>query len=190
MQTYISDSRNEDKIYRIKQALLNLDRWDFSEGPIEVPACGYVEPFPGQDYTLWGCLDFSQQWYIRPAKKTNLINYSNIVQSRTRKYRRRTSLGRLFTLHHNQDYSGPGPNRERLTKEDWLPYIEDYLVKLNKERELREPSFFFFFPTDKDVENLLLRVATFTLEDPTLASVLDPSQTVPVENSAGENPVQ
>ena len=117
MQTYISDSRNEDKIYRIKQALLNLDRWDFSEGPIEVPACGYVEPFPGQDYTLWGCLDFSQQWYIRPAKKINLINYSNIVQSRTRKYRRRTSLGRLYTLHHNQDYPGLEPYIERLAKE-------------------------------------------------------------------------
>jgi hypothetical protein len=46
------------------------------------------------------------------------------------------------------------------------------------------------FPTDKDVADLLLRVASFTLEKPTLASVLHPSQTVPVENSAGENPVQ
>jgi hypothetical protein len=170
MQNYISDSRNEDKIYRIKQALLNLDRWDFTEGPIEVPACGYVEPFPGQDYTLWGCLDFSQQWCIRPANKTNLINYSNIVQSRTRKYRRRTSLGRLYTLHHNQDYSGPGPNRERIAKEDWLPYVKDYLAKLREERELREPSFFFLFPTDQDVEDLLLRVGTFTLTVPEITS--------------------
>jgi hypothetical protein len=52
MQDYISDSNNEDRVYRFKQALLNLDRWDFSEGPIEVPAGGYVEPFPGQDYTV------------------------------------------------------------------------------------------------------------------------------------------
>ncbi len=56
MQDYISNSENKDKIYRIKQALLNLDRWDFAEGPIEVPLNigGYVEPFPvpGQDYTL------------------------------------------------------------------------------------------------------------------------------------------
>ena len=178
MQTYISDSRNEDKIYRIKQALLNLDRWDFSEGPIEVPACGYVEPFPGQDYTLWGCLDFSQQWYIRPAKKTNLINYSNIVQSRTRKYRRRTSLGRLYTLHHNQDYPGLEPYIERLAKEDWLPYVEDYLAKLKKERELREPSFFFLFPTDKDVEDILLRVGTFTLTVPETTSISSSSSSL------------
>ena len=178
MQTYISDSRNEDKIYRIKQALLNLDRWDFSEGPIEVPACGYVEPFPGQDYTLWGCLDFSQQWYIRPAKKTNLINYSNIVQSRTRKYRRRTSLGRLYTLHHNQDYPGLEPYIERLAKEDWLPYVEDYLAKLKKEKERREPSFFFLFPTDKDVEDLLLRVGTFTLTAPETTSTTSSSSSL------------
>ena len=118
MQDYVSDSNNEDRVYRFKQALLNLDRWDFAEGPIEVPAGGYVEPFPGQDYTLWGCLDWSQQWYIRPAKKTNLLNYSNIVQSRTRKYRRRTPLGSLFKLQHNQDYSGPGPSIERFARED------------------------------------------------------------------------
>jgi hypothetical protein len=59
MQDYISDSNNEDKIYRIKQALLNLDRWDFAEGSIEVPTGGYVEPFPAQHYTLWGCLSWS-----------------------------------------------------------------------------------------------------------------------------------
>ena len=120
-----------------------------------------------QDKTiLWGCLDCSQQWYIRPANKTNLLNYSNIVQSRTRKYRRRTPLGRLFKLQHNQDYSGPGPNTERFVREDWLPYVEDYLAKLKKERELREPSYVFLFPTDKDVEEILLRVGTFTLSVP------------------------
>ncbi len=54
----------------------------------------------------------------------------------------------------------------RLVKEDWLPYIEDYLEKLRKERELRHPSYVFLFPTDKDVEDLLLRVATFTLSSP------------------------
>ncbi len=32
MQDYILDSKNEDKIYRIKLALLNLDRWDFAVG--------------------------------------------------------------------------------------------------------------------------------------------------------------
>jgi hypothetical protein len=159
MQDYISDSNNEDRVYRFKQALLNLDRWDFAEGPIEVPAGEYVEPFPGQDYTLWGCLDWSQQWYIRPAKK--------IVQSTTRKYRRRTPLGKLFKLQHNQDYSGPGPNTERFVRKDWLPYVEDYLAKLKKEREQREPSYVFLFPTNKDVEDILPRViSTFTLSIP------------------------
>ncbi len=81
-----------------------------------------------------------------------------------------------------------GVDSNRVAKEDWQPYIKDYLDRLKKERELRYPSYVFLFPTDKDVQDL--RVATFTLEKPTLASVLDPRQTVPVENSAGENPVQ
>jgi hypothetical protein len=174
MQDYVSDSNNEDRVYRFKQALLNLDRWDFAEGPIEVPAGGYVEPFPGQDYTLWGCLDWSQQWYIRPAKKTNLLHYSNIVQSRTRKYRRRTPLGRLFKLQHNQDYPGLGPDTERFVREGWLPYVKDYLAKLKKESEQREPSYVFLFPTDKDVEDILLRVGTFTLSVPETTSTTSP----------------
>jgi hypothetical protein len=77
-----------------------------------------------------------------------------------------------------------------LARDDWLHYIKDYLAKFKIARELKYPSYYFFFPRDKDVEDLLLRVATFTLTEPTLASVLDPSQTVPVDNSAGENPVQ
>jgi hypothetical protein len=189
MQTYISDSKNEDKIYRIKQALLNLDRWDFAEGPIEVPTGGYVEPFPGQDYTLWGCLSWTHHWYIRPASKRNLIHYSNIGQSRTGRSRRKTPLSKLFKLQHYEDYS-LGIDPDRLAREDWLPYIKDYLEKLKKERELRHPSYVFLFPSDKDVEDLLLRVASFTLREPILDTVLDQSQTVPVENSAGENPVQ
>jgi hypothetical protein len=69
MQDYISDSKNSESIDRIKQALLNLDRWDFAEGPIEIPPSGYVEPFPGQDYTLWGWLYWAHEWYLRPAAK-------------------------------------------------------------------------------------------------------------------------
>ncbi len=102
-----------------------------------------------------------------------MLHYSNIGQCRTG---RRTPLSKLFKLHHYEDYL-LGVDSNRVAKEDWLPYIKD-------------PSYVFLFPTDKDVEDLLLRVAIFTLEKPTLASVLDPSQTVPVENSAGENPVQ
>ncbi len=161
MQTYILDSKNEDKIYRIKQALLNLDRWDFVEGPIEVPIGGYVEPFPGQHFTLWGCLSWTHHWIIRPANKKNLLHYSNIGQCRTGRHRRRTPLSKLFKLNHYDDYL-LGIDYNRVTKEDWLPYVKDYLDKLRKERELRHPSYVFLFPTDKDVEELLVRVATFT----------------------------
>jgi hypothetical protein len=38
MQDHISDSKNKENIDKIKQTLLDLDRWDFAERPIdEIP---------------------------------------------------------------------------------------------------------------------------------------------------------
>jgi len=48
------------------------------------------------------------------------------------------------------------------------------------------------YPTNREVIELLLKASTFTFSKPSypILTVLDSSQTVPVEDSAGENLIQ
>ncbi len=91
MQDFILDPRNKERVEdRFKLALLKLERLDIEGEDLEVPVGGYVEPCfdQGQDWQLWGTLGWIQDWFVRPVKnkkKVNLINYSNIRQSTTRK---------------------------------------------------------------------------------------------------------
>jgi hypothetical protein len=131
---------------------------------------------------------------VRPAKpRVNLIQYSNVIQSTKRKYTRRTPLSRLFKLQHASNYAVSDFNINepfRVELEDWHEYIKDFLAK-RKDRRLRGyPN--CIYPTDREVIELLLKASTFTHSIPSypLLTVLDSSQTVSVEDTAGENLVQ
>ncbi len=78
----------------------------------------------------------------------------------------------------------------RVKQEAWHEYVKDYLAKRRVERSRGYPD--CIYPSDQDVEEVLLKAATFTLSRPSypFLTVLDESQTVPVEESAGENPIQ
>jgi hypothetical protein len=197
MQDFISDQRNKERVDRFKLALLNLERLDIEGEDLEVPEGGYVEPCfdQGQDWQLWGTLGWIQDWFVRPAKKkVNLIQYSNIVQSTKRKYTRRTPLSRLFKLQYASNYALSDfhiyePFRVEL--EDWHENIKDYITRRRVRRLSGYPN--CIYPTDKEVKELQLKAAAFTLSKPSfplLVTVLDSSQTVSVEDSAGENLVQ
>jgi hypothetical protein len=73
MQDYISDGKNKEGVDKIKLALLSLDMLDFAEGPIEISTSEYLEPFPGQDYTVWGCLDWTQIHQTSKQKKPSTL---------------------------------------------------------------------------------------------------------------------
>ena len=199
MQDFISDPKNKERVDRFKLALLNLERLDIEGEDLEVPIGGYVEPCfdQGQDWQLWGTLGWIQDWFVRPVpakKRVNLITYSNIVQSTRRKYTRRTPLSRLFKLQHARDYALCDFHIYepfRVEREVWHEYIKDYITKRRVRRLSGYPN--CIYPTDREVVELLLRASTSTLSKPSyplLVTVLDSSQTVSVEDSAGENLVQ
>ncbi len=198
MQDFILDLRNKERVDRFKLALLNLERLDIEGEELEVPIGGYVEPCfnQDQDWQLWGTLGWIQDWFVRPVqkkKRVNLIHYSNVQQSTKRKYTRRTPLSRLFKLQHARDYALCDFHIYepfRVEREAWHEYIEDYLAKRRDRRHRGYPN--CIYPTNREVIDLLLKASTYTRSIPSysLLTVLDPSQTVSVEDSAGENLVQ
>ena len=170
MQDYISDPRNKLKVDRIKLALTHLEACDINGEEIDVhPRVGYVEPFFGLgDYHTWGDLGFLQDWYIRPVfkkKAKSLLDYSSIRQSNTYKYRRRGSLGKLFTVQLDEDYSlfAP-PIFSHIESKGWRDYIWTYLLLRRRERLFGYPD--VITPSDKDVEDLLIQASKFTITKP------------------------
>jgi hypothetical protein len=171
MQDYISDPRNSLKINRIKLALTHLEACDVAGEEIEVDTLsGYVEPFFGLgDYHSWGDLGWLQDWYIRPVfknkKAKSLLDYSSIRQSSTYKYRRRGSLGKLFTVQLDGDYSlFEPPIFSHIESKGWRDYIWTYLLRRRRERLVGYPD--VITPSDKDVEDLLTQASKFTITKP------------------------
>ncbi len=78
----------------------------------------------------------------------------------------------------------------RVEREAWHEYIKDYLAKRRDRRHRGYPN--CIYPTNKEVIDLLLKASTFTRSIPSypVLTVLDSSQTVSVEDTAGENLVQ
>ena len=210
MQDFILDLRNKERVDRFKLALLNLERLDIEGEDLEIPIGGYVEPCfnQDQDWQLWGTLGWIQDWFIRPVqnkkqdwfvtsvhkkKKVNLLDYSNIRQGTLRKYTRRTPLSRLFHLQDARDFALCDFHIYepfRVEREAWHEYIKDYLAKRRDRRLRGYPN--CIYPTNKEVIDLLLKASTYTRSIPSypILTVLDSSQTVSVEDTAGENLVQ
>ena len=170
MQDFISDPRNKLKVNRIKLALTHLEACDIHEEEIDVgPLSGYVEPFFGLgDYHTWGDLGWLQDWYIRPVfkkKVKSLLDYSSIRQSNTFKYRRRGSLGKLFKVQLDEDYSlRDPPIYHHIESKGWRDYIWTYLLLRRRERFFGYPD--VITPSDKDVEDLLIQAGKFTITKP------------------------
>ena len=170
MQDFISDPRNKLKVNRVKLALTHLEACDIHGEEIDVgPLSGYVEPFFGLgDYHTWGDLGWLQDWYIRPVfkkKVKSLLDYSSIRQSNTFKYRRRGSLGKLFKVQLDEDYSlFDPPIYHHIESKGWRDYIWTYLLLRRRERSFGYPD--VVTPSDKDVEDLLIQVGKFTITKP------------------------
>ena len=98
-------------------------------------------------------------------KAKSLLDYSSIRQSNTYKYRRRGSLGKLFTVQLDEDYSlfAP-PIFSHIESKGWRDYIWTYLLLRRRERLFGYPD--VITPSDKDVEDLLIQASKFTITKP------------------------
>ena len=170
MQDFISDPKNKLKIDRIKLALTHLEASDIAGEEIEIDTLnGYVEPFYGLgNHNTWGDLGWLQDWYIRPVfnkKVKSLLDYSSIRQSKTFKYRRRGSIGKLFTAQLDENYAlFDPPIFSHIESKGWRDYIWTYLLLRRKERFFGYPD--VISPSDKDVEDLLIQASKFTISKP------------------------
>jgi hypothetical protein len=161
MQNYISyNHRNEFKvglIYLEQWELLGCDYWVLFDGRCDSPKI---------DLTCKGSLGWIGDWFIiRPRKGKNLLR---LVRDKClSKSRRHSSLKKLFCLERRE--------ADRVTRlssitdktKRWCVYLSDYLAKKRIERGLEPPESrdYVRCPKDKEVEDILIQLATFTSTD-------------------------
>ncbi len=160
MQNYTSyNHRNE-----LKVGLIYLEQWELLGHPHYVLFDGHCES-PRVDLTCKGSLGWVGDWLIRPKKGKNLLR---LVRDKCQsKSRRHPSLKKLFYLERRE--------ADRLTRllditektKRWCVYLSDYLTKKRIERRLEPPESrdYVRCPKDKEVEDILIQVATFSSTD-------------------------
>ena len=154
-----------DRIIKVKFALYNLDLWQIANRPFVIPASGFVEAEDGNP-TSWGSLGFVQAWEIRPIKSELFKRVSLRLKSQdTLKSKGR--LEDLYTLDYNTELDSELKRSEVCgSKWGWNLLVSDYLQARQAYRDtIGEGKLGYlkpcpYFPEDKDIIDLLLRVAT------------------------------
>jgi hypothetical protein len=157
MQSCISyNHRNEFKV-----ALVYLEQWEVLGFDFLVSFDGYCDS-PYLRQTAKGSLGFVADWYIRPRKGKNLLR---LVRDKClSKSRRHSSLRKLFYFERRE--ADRETRLEGLTDNSkyWVGYLSDYFAKKRTERGLEPPESrdYVRCPIDKEAEDILIQVATFT----------------------------
>jgi hypothetical protein len=160
MQSCISyNPRNEFKV-----ALVYLEQWETFGSDYWVLFDGYCDS-PKLIQTAKGSLGFTADWYIRPRKGKNLLR---LVRDKClSKSRRHSSLKKLFYFERRE--ADRETRAAELTHKSkyWSVYLSDYLAKKRTERGLEPPESrdYVRCPIDKEVEHILIQVATFSSTD-------------------------
>ena len=158
-----------DRIIKVKIALYNLDLWQIANRPFVIPESGFVKAEDGNP-TSWGSLGFVQAWELRPIKSVLFKRVSLRLKSQDT-LRRKGRLEDLYTLDYNTDLDSRLKELEECdSKWDWNLLVRDYLQARQAYRETigegvlgyLEPC--PYFPEDKDIIDLLLRVATVSCD--------------------------
>ena len=154
-----------DRITRVKIALYNLDLWQIANRSFVIPETGFVKAEDGNP-TSWGSLGFVQAWEIKPIKSVLFKKVSLRLKSQdTRK--RKGGLEDLYTLDYNTELDSELKELGKCdSKLNWNLLVRDYLQARQAYREsIGEGKLGYlkpcaYFPEDKDIIDLLLRVAT------------------------------
>ena len=154
-----------DRIIRVKVALYNLDLWQIANRPVVIPASGFVEAEDGNP-TSWGSLGFVQAWEIRPIKSELFKRVSLRLKSQDT-LKRKGRLEDLYTLDYNTELDSELKELEDCkSKWAWNLLVKDYLQERQAYRvtigegKLGNLKPCPYFPEDKDIIDLLLRVST------------------------------
>ena len=158
MQSYISSNhKNEFKVglvYLEQWETLGSDYWVSNDG-------GYCDsPYLG--LTAEGSLSYTADWFIRPRKGKNLLR---IVRDKcVSKSGRRSPFRKLFYFERRDTDSDTRAAAIFDKNKRWIVFLSDYLAKKRAERGLEPPESrdYVRCPTDREVEDILVRVATFT----------------------------
>ncbi len=168
MQEFVLSNTN--RITRVKIALYNLDLWQITESPFVIPCSGFVKAEDGNPTLSWGSLGFVQAWELRPVKSALFKRVKLRLQSQDT-LRRKGRLEGLYTLDYNTELDS---NLKELgecnSKWGWNLLVRDYLQTRQAYRDsigegklgILKPC--AYFPEDKDVIDLLLRIATFNCD--------------------------
>jgi hypothetical protein len=160
MQSYISyNHRNEFKV-----ALVYLEQWEVLGSDYWVTNDGYCDsPYLG--LTAEGSLGFTADWFIRPRKGKNLLRLFR--DKCLSKSRRHSSLKKLFYFKRRETDRDTRVAAITDRSKRWFVYLSDYLAKKRAERGLEPPESrdYVRCPTDKEVEDILVQLATFTSTD-------------------------
>jgi hypothetical protein len=166
MQSYIS--AHPQRIDKFKLALWNLVQWDIEGIRIDIPDNGKVEPHGTDDPDECGCLDWIQDWCIRPATGKSQVGHSPQLQIGIYKYRRRLPLAELYKIEDPDDYSYCPRYYKDSSYRSWNQYVKSYLDTRKSEREFwlslglqPNPS---EYPTDQEVIATLLQASQFTTQ--------------------------
>jgi len=154
-----------DRIIKVKIALYNLDLWQIANRPFVIPASGFVEAEDGNPIS-WGSLGFVQAWEIRPIK-TEVFKRVTLRLNSQDTLRRKGRLEDLYTLDYNTELDSELKRSEVCgSKWGWNLLVSDYLQARQAYRDsIGEGKLGWlkpcaYFPEDKEVIDLLLRVAT------------------------------
>ena len=164
MQEFVLN--NSDRITRVKIALYNLDLWQIANRPFVIPETGFVKAEDG-NLTSWGSLGFVQAWVLRPIKSV-LFKRVNLRLQPRGTLRRKGRLEDLYTLDYDTELASSLKELgECDSKWGWNLLVRDYLQTRQTYRDsIGEGKLGYlkpcaYFLEDKDVIDLLLRVATF-----------------------------
>ena len=154
-----------DRITRVKIALYNLDLWQIANRSFVIPWSGFVKAEDGNP-TSWGSLGIVQAWEIKPIKSVLFKKVSLRLKSQdTRK--RKGRLEDLYTLDYNTELDSELKESGKCdSKWNWNLLARDYLQARQVYREsIGEGKLGYlkpcaYFPEDRDIIDLLLRVAT------------------------------
>ena len=158
-----------DRIIRVKIALYNLDLWQIANRPFVIPESGFVKAEDGNP-TSWGSLGFVQAWEIRPIKSELFKRVFLRLKSQDT-LKRKGRLEDLYTLDYNTELDSKLKELEECeSKWDWNLLVRDYLQARQAHRDsigegkLGDLNPCPYFPEDKDIIDLLLRVATVSCD--------------------------
>ena len=157
MQNCISyNHRNEFKV-----ALVYLEQWEVLGSDYWVYHDGYCDsPYLG--LTAEGSLGFTADWFIKPRKGKKLLR---LVRDKCiSKSGRRSSLKKLFHFERREADSDTRAAAITDKSKRWSAFLPDYLAKKRVERGLEPPESrdYVRCPTDREVEDILIQVATFS----------------------------